>query len=148
MGRQNIVNYWGFPSRISSNCHRTLIRKFARRDQSEMFVEMSRERLVCFANCGGMTPLSVLFQLPLLNCFIRNCLQTLFLAVLIIFLPSTISAVSGAQRTNNSAPTRFALGNVFTQEWNCSFPNKLCKCTDTTLPFSTDTCIESNLYLF
>ena len=79
-----------------------------------MFVKMSlRDRLICFADFVGMTLLSVLFLLPLPNCFLRVCLPTLFAAVLIFFLPLTTSAISGTANSNKSAPTRFAAGTIY-----------------------------------
>ena len=36
--------------------------------------------------------------------------------------------------------------DIFTQKWNCSSPNKLCKCTKSSSTLSTNTSIEWNLY--
>ena len=38
--------------------------------------------------------------------------------------------------------------DIFTQKWNCSFPNNLSKCTESLPTLSTNTSIEWNLYLF
>ena len=37
--------------------------------------------------------------------------------------------------------------DIFTQKWNCSSPNNLCKCTESSLTLSTNTSIEWNLDL-
>ena len=37
--------------------------------------------------------------------------------------------------------------DIFTQTWNCSSPNNLCKCTESPSTLSTNTSIEWNLYL-
>ena len=79
-----------------------------------MFVKMSLcDRLICFADFVGMTLLAALFLLPLPKCFLRVCPLTLYAAVLKFFLPITISAISGAANSNNSAPTRFAAGTIY-----------------------------------
>ena len=127
MGRQDIVNYWDFPSKTSRNCHKRLVPKFTRHDWWEVFVKMSlRDRLICFAVFVGMTLLALIFllppcrpptdpfplRLPSPNCFLKVCLPTLFAAVLIFFLPLTTSAISGTANSNKSAPTRFAAGTI------------------------------------
>ena len=37
--------------------------------------------------------------------------------------------------------------DIFTQKWNCSSPNNLCKCTESPSMLSTDTSLEWKLYL-
>ena len=37
--------------------------------------------------------------------------------------------------------------DIFTQKWNCSSPNNLCKCTESSSTLSTNTSLEWNLYL-
>ena len=86
-----------------------------------MFVKMFlRDRVVCFIDSVGMTPLACLmpkpalrFRQPQLNCFLRVCLPTLFAAVLKLFLPKTTSAFSGAAISDKSVPTYFAAGTTF-----------------------------------
>ena len=128
MGRQDIANYWDFPSKISRNCHKRLVLKISRHDQWEMFAKMSpRDRQVCFADFIGMnllacrTPMApflflpppVRLRLPSPNCFLRVCLPTLFAAALKFFLPLTTSPISGTANSNKSAPTRFASGAIY-----------------------------------
>ena len=72
-----------------------------------------RDRLICFAGFVGMTLLVVLFLLPIPNCFLSVCLQTLFAAVLKFFLPITTSAISGSVNSNKSAPTCFAVWTIY-----------------------------------
>ena len=120
-----------------------------------MFVKISlRDRLVCFADFVGMTLLACrtlmapfLFLLPLPNCFLSVCLPTLFAAVLKFFLPQTTSASPGTANSNKSAPTHMcSWDDIFTQKWNCSSLNNLCKCTESPPTLSTNTFIEWNLY--
>ena len=113
MGRQDIVNYWDFPSKVSTNCHKRLVPKITRHNYWEMFVKMSlRDRLLCFADFVGMTQLVLRFRLPLPNCFLKVCLLTVFAALWIFFLPLTSSAISGTANSNKSAPTPFAAGTI------------------------------------
>ena len=82
-----------------------------------MFVKKSiRDRLFCFADCVRMTPLALLFWLPLCNCLLRVCLPTFFAAVLKFFLQLTASVISGAANSNKSAPTCFAAGTICLRE--------------------------------
>ena len=78
-----------------------------------MFVKMSpRDRLISFEDFIRLTLLAVFFLLPLLNCFLKVCLPTLFAAVLKFFLPLTTSAISGTANSNKSTPTRIAAGKI------------------------------------
>ena len=121
VGRQDIVNYWDFPSYISRNSHKKLVPKIARHDQWDLFVKISlRDRLICFAHFVGMTLLACLMPmgvlrslLPLRNCFLKVCLPTLFAAVLKFFLPLTTCAVFGTENSHKSTPSRFAAGTTF-----------------------------------
>ena len=40
----------------------------------------------------------------------------------------------------------FSWDDIFTQKWNCSSPNNLCKCTKSPSTLSTKTSLEWNLY--
>ena len=71
-----------------------------------------RDRRICLADLV-MTLFAVFFLPPLLNCFLRVALPTLFAAVLKFFLPLTTSAISGAANSNKSAPTCFAAGTIY-----------------------------------
>ena len=89
MGRQDIVNYWDFPSKISRNCHRRLVPKIIDK-YWRMFVKKSlRHRLVCFAGFVGMPPLTLLSHLRLCSSFPTVCFSTFFAAALKFFLPHT-----------------------------------------------------------
>ena len=113
VGRQIIVNYLDFPSKVSRNCHKTFVPKIAQHDQWRMFVKMSpRARLVCFTDTAGMTLLAVFLVLPLPNCFLTVCIRTLVAALLKIFLPQTTTTFFNAANSNKSAPTRFAAGTI------------------------------------
>ena len=114
-----------------------------------MFVEMSlRDRLICCADFVGMTLLALRILLPLPNCFLKVCLPTLFAAALIFFLPLTTSAISGTASSNKSACTRFLAGTIYLRtKWNCSSPDNLCKCTESSSTLSTNTSKEWNLFV-
>ena len=54
-----------------------------------------------------------LLRLPSPNCFLRVCFPTLFAADLKDFLPLITSQISGAAKSNMSAPMRFAAGTTY-----------------------------------
>ena len=65
-----------------------------------MFVEMfSRDRPVCFAASAGMI---FFFYYLYPAVFSSVCLSTIFAALLIFYLPLTVSAFSGARKVNKS----------------------------------------------
>ena len=129
-----------------------------------MFVKMSLpDRLVCFADFVGMNLLArrtpkapLLFLLPLLNCFLRVCLLTLFAAVLKFFPPRTTSANSRhswhscnlwhSKVQQNSTYAFCSWDDIFAKKYDCSSRNNLCKCTDSPSTLSTNTSIEWNIY--
>ena len=116
MRRQDIVNNWDFPSKISRHCHKRLVPKsVVWHDRREMFAKRSlRDELDCVVDFDGMIVLCLLppvrLRLPSPNCFFRVCFPTLFAADLKDFLPSITSPISGAANSNMSAPMRFPLG--------------------------------------
>ena len=114
-----------------------------------MFVKMSLcHRLICFADFVGMT-LLVACRTPMAPFFfvlpLSNCLPTHFAAVLKFILPLTTSAISGAATSNTY--TFCSWDDIFWQNWICSSPIYLCKCTESRSTLSTKTSIERNLYL-
>ena len=127
MGRQDIVNCWDFPSKISRKCHKRLVPKITRHDYWEMFVRTSpRDRRIRFVDFVGMILLTVFFPLPLLNCFLRVCLPTLFETVLKFFLPITTSETSDTANSNKSAPTRFSAGTMYLRKNETAVLSKIC----------------------
>ena len=52
---------------------------------------------------------------------------------------------SNFQRVNTYAFCSW--DDIFTQKWNCSFPDNLCKCTESPSTLSTNNSVECNLYL-
>ena len=129
MRRQDIVNNWDFPSKISRHCHERLVPKLVVwHDLREMFVKLSlRDRLDCLVDFVGMIllpfpatclPYAYGFLPPaapfsFTNCFFRVCFLTIFAAVLKFFLPLKTSAISGTANSNKSAPSRFAAGTIY-----------------------------------
>ena len=106
-----------------------------------------RDRLTCFEHFVGMTLLAVLFLLPVPNSFLRVCLRTLFAAVLKFLLPLTTSNFWHSKVQPVSTYAFCSWDVIFTQKWNCSSPNKLCKCTESPSTLSTNTSTEWDLSL-
>ena len=122
VGWHNIVNYWVFPSSISGNCHKRLVTKTVWHQKWIMFLELSlRDRLVCLATFAGMRSLYPFFLLPLLVCFLRVCLPTIFATVLSFFLLLTTSAISVASTSKKSALTRFTAVAIFLRKMELEF---------------------------
>ena len=87
-----------------------------------MFLKLSRRyRGTCLIVFVRKT---LLWLIPLSNCFLNVCLHTLFAALLKFFLPPTTSASSGAAISIKSVPTPFAAGTTCLRkmEWNCCSP--------------------------
>ena len=114
-----------------------------------MFGKMSlRDRLICFAdffwNDSACSPFlattTQLFSQSLSSHTLCNCLE---------FLSATNNLCNfwhgKFQQINSYAFCSW--DDFFTQNWNCSSPNNLCKCTESPSTLSTNTSIEWNLYL-
>ena len=111
LGRQDIVNYWDFPSSVSRDCHKSLILKISGHGYWSMFVKLSLlDRLICFVDFFLLTPLALFYLLPLAICFRTVCLSTLLAALLMFVLPPLTLANSGTASSNKKAPKRFATG--------------------------------------
>ena len=119
-----------------------------------MFVKMSlRDRLVCFADffwnesacllsAYGSLPLPAttnqLFSQSLSSHILCSCLEIL----------STTNNLCNFWHSNFQQVSTYAFcswDDVFTQNWNCSSPNNLCKCTEPPSTLSTNISIEWNL---
>ena len=144
MRRQDIVNNWDFPSKISRHCHKRLVPKIVVwHDQREMFIKISLgDRLDCLLDFVGMILLAVLFLLPSPNCFFRVCFPTLFAAVLKFFLPLITSAISGTANSNKSAPTRFAAGTTYLRKNGIAVLPITCARAPNPLPLYLPTALE------
>ena len=141
MGRQDIVNYCGFSTKIFLNGHKRLIPEISRNDQREMFVKVPfRDRLVCFADFVGMTLIACLqysisfpliavfrFLLPLHFCFTRVFLSTLFSAVLSFFTANNFCNFWRNKLQQVSNHTFCSRTDKFTQQQNSVSPYNLCK---------------------
>ena len=156
MGRQDIVNYWDFPPKISRNCHKRLVPKITRHVYWEMFVKMSlRDRLICFADFVGMTVFTLRFLLP--PCYLSAAPFTQLFSQSLS--SHTLCSCLDNLCTNNnlcnfwhrkfqqiSTYAFCSWDDVFTQKWNCSSPNNLCKCTNSSSTLSTNF-LNWNFYL-
>ena len=144
MRGRDIVNNWDFPPKISRHCHKSLVPKIVvRHVQREMFVKMSLSyRLGCLVNFVGMIFLCLL-SLP--NCFFQ------------ILLPHTLcSRLERFSTTNNLCDfwhselqhvSTYAFcrrDDIYTQKWNCSSPNNLCKSLKSPSPLSSNRSIVWN----
>ena len=152
MEREDIINYWDFPSNTSRNCRKKLLPKITRHDEWEMFAKMSLcDRLICFADFVGMILLALPLLLPLPNCFLSVCFPTLFAADSIYFLTLTTSAISGSANSKKSAPTRFAAGTIYLRKNGiavlpipcASGPNPRPRCRPISLLNGISTCLEA-----
>ena len=101
VGRQDIVNYWFFPSKVSRNCHKSLLPKVTRNDYWEMFGKKSSPtdwsvlRFLLEWLCLHLFPATTnrLFSQSLSS-------HSLAAAVLKFFLPPVLSAISGTANSN------------------------------------------------
>ena len=152
MRGQDIVNTWDFSSKISRHCHKRLVPKIVVwHDQRELFPKMPlRERLVCLVNFIGVI---LLCLQPLRRCFLRVCFPTLFAAVLKDFLPLTTSPISGAAKSDMSAPMRFAVGTTSLRKKGIAVLALTCAralepvplCLLTPLMYGVSTCLETTI---
>ena len=167
IGRQQIVNYWYFPYKISRDCHWRLVPKITWHDYWGTVVKKSlRDRVICFADFIGMTLLACLayassllpmapflFLLPLLSCFLRVCLPTPFAAVLKLFLPLTTSAISGTANSDNSASSPSAARMIYSRKNGIAVlpitcagaPKPRTRCRPTPLWNGISTCVEATI---
>ena len=121
-----------------------------------MFVKMSlRDRLICFADFVGMTLLEFRFLLPAVrlrlpspNYFSQSLSShTLCSCLDILSTTNNICNFWHSKFQQVSTYASCSQDDIFTQKWNCSSPNNLCKCTESSSTLSTNTSIEWNLYL-
>ena len=122
-----------------------------------MFVKMSlRDRLICYADSVGMTPLAwlpsaygslllpatttQLFSQSLSSHTLYNCLEN---------LPTT-NNLCNFWHSNFQQVSTYAFcswDDKFMQKRNCSSHNNLCKRNESSSTLSTNTSLEWNLYL-
>ena len=129
MRRQDIVNNWDFPSKISRHCHKRLAPKFVVwHDQREMCLEMSlRDRLDCLVDFVGMILLPVFFLLPSPNCFLSLLSHTLWSHLETL---STTNNLCDFWHSKFQQVITYAFcswDDIFAQKWNWSSPNNLCE---------------------
>ena len=63
---------------------------------------------------------------------------------------STTNSLCNLWRSNFQQVSTYAFcswDDIFTQKWNCTSPNNLCKCTKSPSMFSTNTSIQWKLYI-
>ena len=144
MGRQEIVNYWDFPSKISRNCHKSLVPKINRHDFIEMFAKLSlRERLVCTADFVGMTLLVFFSPATSTQLFSQSLFSHILCSCLGVF-STTKNACNfwHSKFQQVSTYTFCSWDDILTRKTNCTSLNKLCKCTKTAPKLSTTNSIE------
>ena len=97
----------------------------------------------CLLSAYGSLPLPAttnqLFSQSLSSHTLCSCLEFL----------STTNNLCNFWHSNFQQVSNYAFcnwGDIFTQKWNCNFPNNLCKCTESPSTLSTNTSIECNLY--
>ena len=166
MRGQDIVNNWDFLSKISRYCHKRLVPKNTRHDQRELFVKMTpRDRLDWLVDSVGMillcllTPcLPAMLKLssarslqpaaPFTQQFSQSLSSHIFCSCLEIL--STTNNLYNFWHGKFQQVSTYAFcswDDIFTQNWDCSSPNNLCKCTESPSMLSTNTSIVWNLFL-
>ena len=84
-------------------------------------------------------PFTQLFSQSLSSHTLFSCLESL----------STTNSLCNSLHSKFQQVSTYAFDSsdgIFTQKWNCSSPNNLCKCTKSPSTLSTNTSIEGNLY--
>ena len=93
--------------------------------------------------CGSLPPAAPFSQL-----FFQSLLSHTLCSRLEV--PSTTNDLCDFWHSNFQQVSTYAFcswDDMFTQKWNCSSPNNLCKCTESPSTLSTNTSIVWNLYL-
>ena len=147
MRGQDIVNNWDFPCKVSRHCHKRLVPKIVVwHDQREMFLKMSlRDRLDCLVDSVSMI---LLCLLPLPNCFLQSFLSHILCSRLERL--STANNLCNLWCSNLQHVSTYACccwDDIFTQKWNCSSPNNLCKSPKSPFSLSSNPSIVRNFYL-
>ena len=111
-----------------------------------------RDRLDCLVDFVGMILLCLLpaVRLRLLspNCFFQSLLShTLCSRPEILSTTNNLCDFWHSKFQQVSTYAFCSWDDIFTQKWNCSSPNNLCKCTESPSTLSTNTSIVWNLYL-
>ena len=155
VGRQHIITYWHFLSKISTNWHKSLIPKIVRIDWWEMFGKFSPpSQLLSFADVLGMSLSAVFFILLLPNCFLKVCSPTLFAGILTHFVPQQPLKSNGAPVSNKSAYRRFGAGTIYLHKkgiavlpttWKicANAPNPFPNCRPMPLKNGNSNCLEA-----
>ena len=112
VGKQNVVNYCGFPSKVSRNRHKHFAPKNAGHDYLERFKRMShRDRLVCFADFVGLICLHSFF------CYHYQLTSRSFWSTLLQlswnFFTTNNICNFWHSKFQQAEPTRFAAGTIF-----------------------------------
>ena len=87
-GRQDIINYWDFPSKISRNRQKKFVPNYSTWITKNVWKNVFSRPTGLFCRfcwnesaCPPYTCGSLLFLLPIPKCFLRVCLPTFFAAV-------------------------------------------------------------------
>ena len=146
--RQEIVNYWDFPSKISRNCHKWLVPKITRHDKWEIFVEMSHRGGLVFCLFCWMDCACSLFPATTIQLFSPSSSSHTFWSCLEVFsLFNNIYNFRQNELQQISAHAFCRWDDKFTQKGNCGSPNNFWMCTESRPTVLADTSEEWNLYL-
>ena len=115
------------------------------RDQLDCLVDFVGMIILCLLPpCRTLTaPLRL--QLPSPNCFFKNLLSHILCSRLERF--STANNLSNLWCSKLQHVSTYAFcrwDDLFTQKWNCSSPNNLCKCTESPSPLPSNPSIVWN----
>ena len=120
-----------------------------------MFVKMAlRDRLICFRrfcwNDSARTPISATSSppgAPFTPLFFQSLLShTLCSRPEILSTTNNLCNFWHSKLQHVNTYVFCHWDDIFTQKWNCSSPNNLCKCTKSPSTLSTNTSIIWNLY--
>ena len=153
MRGQDIVNNWDFPSKISRHCHKRLLPKIILTWSTRNVCKnvSSRPTGLFSRFCWNDSPLFTTSRppaAPLPQLFFQSLLSHTLCSRLERF--STTNNLSNLWCSKFQQVSTYAFcswNDIFTQKWNCSSPNNLCKCTESPSTLSTNTSKVWNLYL-
>ena len=92
-----------------------------------------------YSSLPPVAPFTQLFSQSLSSHTLCSCLE--------IFSPTNNFCNFWQSKLQQVSTYTFcSLDDIFTQKWNCSSPNNLCKCTESPSTLSTNTSIDWNLY--
>ena len=136
---------WDFSPKFSDNASKILVPQIVVwYDEREMFVKMSLcDRLDCLIDFVGLiflftTAIQLFFQ-SLLSNILCSRLESIYTA-------NNFSSLCRSKLLHVSTDVFCRWDDIFTQEWNCSSPNKLCESQKSPCLLSSNPSLVWNFY--